>query len=163
VIGQAWSGLGSDTASLVARHEVDPGGSKGGRITVMPKANLEVTVDRSVVAIRPGEQAVMTLTVTRSPAFSGRVPIDVRNLPQGVRVLNIGLNGVLVTESQRERTVTLYAEPWTAAMERPFFAVGNAESAGMSHSSSPILLVVKPRAKGGPATASAAAIPVGSR
>ena len=114
-----------DSASRAVRHEIDPGGPNGGRITVTPRPKLDVTRRSSVCAIRPGEQVEMTLTVARGAAFSGRVPIDVRNLPQGVRVLNIGLNGVLVTETQRERTITLYAEPWAAPMERPFFAVGN--------------------------------------
>jgi hypothetical protein len=96
------------------------------------------------ISIRPGQEVTMTLAVERAPAFSGRVPIDVRNLPQGVRVQNIGLNGVLVTEKQTSRTVSLYAEPWVDAMERPFYAVGKAESAGTEHSSTPIILVVEP-------------------
>ena len=86
----------------------------------------------------------MTLAVERVPAFRGRVPIDVKNLPQGVRVLNIGLNGVLITEAQAERTVSLLAETWAQPMDRPFYAVGRAESAGTEHSSSPIELVVMP-------------------
>lgn len=84
----------------------------------------------------------MNLAVERSPAFKGRVPIDVRNLPQGVQVLDIGLNGVLITESQTERTVVLQAQTWAKPMVRPFFAVGKAESASTEHSSSPILLEV---------------------
>jgi hypothetical protein len=76
------------------------------------------------------------------------VPIDVRNLPFGVRVLNIGLNGVLVTEQQRQRTIVLYAEPWVEAAQRPFYAVGKAEAAATEHSSPPIELVVAPRVRG---------------
>ncbi len=70
-----------------------------------------------------------------------------RNLPRGVRVLDVGLNGVLVTEARRERTVWLYAEPWVEATERPFYAVGKAEAAGTEHSSPPIGLVVRPPAR----------------
>jgi len=61
-----------------------------------------------------------------------------------VRVLNIGLNGVLVTETQTERTVSLLAEPWAQPMVRRFYAVGKAESAGTEDSSPPIELVVVP-------------------
>jgi hypothetical protein len=68
----------------------------------------------------------------------------VRNLPFGVRVLNLGLNGVLVPEGQVERTVFLHAEPWAEAAERPFYAVGKAEAAATEHSSAPIELVVSP-------------------
>ena len=85
------------------RHELDPGGPRGGWITVTPGTNLKVVATPARVVIRPGGQATLNLAVERGPAFSGRVPIDVRNLPQGVRVLNIGLNGVLVTENQTER------------------------------------------------------------
>ena len=126
------------------RHEIDPGGKTGGWITVTHAANLEVTADRSSVQIMPGKQVEMKLSVDRHAPFAGRVPIDVRNLPQGVRVMNIGLNGVLVTEKQHERTITLYAEPWAPPMTRPFYAVGKAESAGADHSSQPITLVVAP-------------------
>jgi hypothetical protein len=130
---------------------VDPGGASGGWIVVSPEPNLEVRAPRRV-AIRPGEQVELRLSVVRGPAFAGRVPIDVRNLPQGVRVLNIGLNGVLIPESQTERTVFLYAEPWVGSTERPFFAVGKAEAAGTEHSSAPIELTVGP--KTGPMSAS---------
>jgi hypothetical protein len=135
---------GCDASGCEFRHEIDPGGRTGGRITVVPAPNLEITSDRSRLTIRPGEQAIMKLNVERSPAFTGRVPIEVRNLPQGVRVLNIGLNGVLVTETEHERTITLFAEPWTEPLERPFYAVGKAESAGTEESSPPILLVIEP-------------------
>jgi hypothetical protein len=97
----------------------------------------------------------MTLRIARGPAFAGRVPVEVRNLPFGVRVLNLGLNGVLVPEGQSERTVFLYAEPWAEAAVRPFYAVGKAEAAAAEHSSAPIELVVSP---GIPNPSSSAAI-----
>jgi hypothetical protein len=90
----------------------------------------------------------ITLSVDRGPAFHGRVPIDVKSLPQGVRVLNIGLNGVLITADHAERKVSLLAEPWAQPMERPFYAVGKAESAGTEHSSRPIELVIEPVSTG---------------
>ena len=98
------------------------------------------------MTIRPGERVEVTFHVDRDAKFTGRVPIDVRNLPLGVRVLNIGLNGVLVTEKQSERTVFLFAEPWVAAQERPFYAVGKIEAKGADSSSPPIPLVVLPPA-----------------
>jgi hypothetical protein len=124
-------------------HEVDPGGPNGGWVTVTPEPNLKIAARPTRVVIRPGQQVSMTLAVARGPAFAGRVPIDVRNLPQGVRVLNIGLNGVLVTEKQTERTVFLYADPWVAPLERLFYAVGKAEAAGTEESSPPIELIVR--------------------
>jgi hypothetical protein len=122
--------------------QIDPGGPSGGWITVTPPSNLRISARPQRLLIQPGQQVSMTLSVDRSPAFSGRVPIEVKNLPQGVRVLNIGLNGVLITEKQAERTVFLLAEPWASPMVRPFYAVGRAESAGTEDSSLPIELVV---------------------
>ncbi len=65
----------------------------------------------SQLRIQPGQEVTLSLKVKRAPQFKGRVPIEVRNLPQGVRVLNVGLNGVLITEAQTERTISVYAEP----------------------------------------------------
>jgi hypothetical protein len=139
---------GEASAGEGLSHRLDPGGPLGGRITVWPEPNLRVSGSPRRVTIRAGGEASMTLSVARGPAFSGRVPIDVRNLPHGVRVLDVGLNGVLVTETQTERAIRLYAEPWAEPGERPFYAVGKAESAGTEDSSAPIALVVEPPRRG---------------
>ena len=59
-------------------------------------------------------------------------------------MLNIGLNGVLITEMQTERTVRSLAEPWVRPKVRPFYAVGKAEAAGTEHTSLPIELEIRP-------------------
>lgn len=132
----------SGTNGEVIRHEIRPGGDRSSWITVTPEPDLRVSTDRDRVVIRPGDQVEFTFRIDRSASFSGRVPIDVRNLPHGVRVLNIGLNGVLITESQTERTVFLYADPWVSPTERPFFGVGRVEAVGTEHSTPPITLVI---------------------
>jgi WD40 repeat protein len=124
-------------------HTIDPGGTQAGWITVTSEPNLKIRFSPSEVVIHPGQRVEMTLAVDRSPAFAGRVPIDVRNLPRGVLVLNIGLNGVLVTEQQTERSIAIYAEPWARPQERPFYALGKCEAAGTEHSSAPIRLIVR--------------------
>jgi hypothetical protein len=53
----------------------------------------------------------LTGRIERRNGFQGRVPIDVRGLPHGVRVLDIGLNGILITDTQTVRTMVIYAEP----------------------------------------------------
>ncbi len=125
------------------RHELDPGGSRAGWITVTPSGDLKVSTDQNRVVVRPGGIARMAFQVERSEAFNGRVPIDVRNLPHGVRVLDIGLNGVLITEDRTDRTITLYAEPWVKPTERPFFGVARVEAAGINYSTPQITLVVQ--------------------
>ena len=44
------------------------------------------------------------MTIERHNGFTGRVPISVMNLPHGVRVDDIGLNGVMITEHETTRT-----------------------------------------------------------
>ena len=123
-------GGGRESGAETAR----PRRPNGGWITVIPAPNLKV-VSPWRVAIRPGEEVSMKLSVERLRGLKGRVPIDVRNLPQGVRVLDIGLNGVLITENQTERTIRVFAESWVRPQVRPFYAVGRAEAAGTEHSS----------------------------
>ena len=40
------------------------------------------------------------MNVERRNGFTGRIPLEVRGLPHGVRVLDIGLNGILITEKE---------------------------------------------------------------
>ncbi len=134
----------SRIADRVVVHVTDPGGENAGFLSVIENANLKVSAQARSVTIRPGETVELTLSVERGPAFSGRVPIEVRNLPRGVKVLNIGLNGVLVTEKEVERTITLGADPWAEPGERPIFAVATCEPSGTEHSSAPIRLIVAP-------------------
>ena len=129
--------------SQAITHTFDPGGPNAGWITVTPEPNLKVNFKPSKITIQPGQRVEMTLSVERGNSFQGRVPIDVRNLPRGVRVLNIGLNGVLVTETQTERSVFLCADPWVTPQERTFFAVGKCEAANTEHASAPIPLIIE--------------------
>jgi hypothetical protein len=58
-------------------------------------------------------------------------------------VVNVGLNGVLVTESQSSRTFTLHAEDWAKPITQPIYVVGLVESDSPTmHPSAPIVLQV---------------------
>ncbi len=116
----------------------------GGWVTIVREPNLAVTATPTAVALKPGGEARLTLRVERRNGFAGRVPIDVVNLPEGVRVLDVGLNGVLIPEGQSERVLVLRAERWAAAGTRRFYATGKAEAAGTSDASRPITLTVEP-------------------
>jgi hypothetical protein len=71
------------------------------------------------------------------------VPIDVRGLPHGVRVLNIGLNGILVLPGQTEREVVIYAEPWVKPMERPVVVLARSERKNSEHAAPSVTLKVQ--------------------
>ena len=78
------------------------------------------------VVIDAGTTAQCELRVERN-GFENRVQFDVNNLPHGVIVEDIGLNGVLIPEGQTERTIFLRAESWVPETERLFHAVAKVE------------------------------------
>ena len=77
------------------------------------------TVPNPVLAMTPGRVSKMLVNVERRKGFAGRVPLEVKGLPHGARVLNIGLNGILVTERDTSREIVIYAEPWVRPTEHP--------------------------------------------
>jgi len=105
--------------------------------------DLVTTVSESNVSIKPGGQAKMTVTIERRNGFQGRVPLEVRGLPHGVRVIDIGLNGILINENETTRTVVIYAEPWVQAMDQPFVVLAKREGKNSEHGAKSVLLRVK--------------------
>jgi hypothetical protein len=111
--------------------------------SVIPPPDVLVTAEPAQLAIEPGKSTTVTLHVQRQNGFKGRVPCSVENLPPGVRVVNVGLNGVLVTESQSSRTFTLHAEDWAKPITQLVYVVGKVESNSPTmHPSAPITLQV---------------------
>lgn len=157
--GRAPAGAAGAAGGEAIEHVLDPGGSRSGFVTVTPPPDLKIAFAPEKISIHPGERIEVRFKVDREKPFEGRVPLEVRNLPWGVRVLNIGLNGVLVTENEAERTVFLIAEPWAPPTERTVCASGRLELLGEAkdgngrpvvgssreYSSPPIPLVVAPR------------------
>ncbi len=114
--------------------------------SVIPPPDVVVSADPVEVALEPGKETTVTLHVQRQNGFKGRVPCNVDNLPPGVRVVNVGLNGVLVTEDQTSRTFTLRAEDWAQPIEQPVYVVAEVESGSSTlHASSPLMLRVRSR------------------
>jgi hypothetical protein len=89
----------------------------------------------------PGKTVPALLRIERS-GLSDRVTFDIENLPFGVIVADIGLNGVLIPEGQTERRIFLTCAPWVAPMERLCFA--RAREAG-NPTSRPVMLRVPER------------------
>jgi hypothetical protein len=111
--------------------------------SVIPPPDVVVTTDTRQVSLEPGQQVTVTLHVERQNGYKGRVPCYVKNLPRGVQVVNVGLNGVLVTETQTSRTFTLRAEDWATPIEQPIYVVGEVESnSSTNHASPPLELKV---------------------
>jgi WD40 repeat protein len=91
------------------------------------------------LTIAPGGSVACKLRVERN-GFADRVAFDVQNLPHGVIVDDIGLNGVLIPEGQVERTIFVRAEPWVPDQDRLFHAQANVDG---NQVSKPMLLKVR--------------------
>jgi hypothetical protein len=91
------------------------------------------------ITIDAGGSTKCRLRVERN-GFNDRIAFGVDNLPHGVIVDDIGLNGVLIPEGQTERTVFLRAEPWVGEQSRLFHATAQVEG---NQTSLPMRLVVK--------------------
>jgi hypothetical protein len=111
--------------------------------SVVPPPDVIVTVEPTPVTLEPGQDVKVTLHVERRNGFQGRVPCTIQNLPPGVRVVNVGLNGVLVTETQTSRTFTLHAEDWAKPITQPIYVIGKVESNSPTmHPSAPLMVEV---------------------
>jgi len=112
-------------------------------VSVLPPPDLVVAAEPKEIVLEAGRTMAVTLHVQRRNKFQGRVPCNVLNLPPGVRVVNLGLNGVLVPEGETSRTFTLKAEDWAQPIEQPIYVVATAESNSPTfHASPPLILKV---------------------
>jgi hypothetical protein len=117
--------------------------------SIIPPPDVAVRTDPEQVAIAPDKEVSVSLHVERRNGFKGRVPCNVVNLPPGVRVVNLGLNGILVPENQSDATFKLRAADWAKPIVQPIYVVANVESnATTQHPSPPIMLRVQSKEEG---------------
>lgn len=117
-------------------------------ISLMPRPDIRMHAETREVVLQPGGRAEIKVAIERNNGFGGRVPVEVRNLPPGVLVLDVGLNGVLINENENERSFVLQALPSARPIEQPIFVSGKIETRSDAQQSSyagePIMLKVKP-------------------
>lgn len=111
--------------------------------TKIGTGDIVTTLRQQTVEVQPGKETRFTVDIARQGKFAGRVPLEVKGLPHGVRVLNIGLNGILITERETSREVVLYAEPWVKPMERPIIVTARREGVNGEFGAKPLMLKVK--------------------
>ena len=97
-------------------------------ISLMPKPDIVMTAETKEVVLEPGGTAEVEVAIHRNNDYGGRVPVEVRNLPPGVRVLDVGLNGVLITETENRRKFALEALPSAQPIEQPIVVAGDIET-----------------------------------
>ena len=97
-------------------------------IALMPRPDVMMTSETKEVTMEPGGTAEVSVSITRQNGFGGRVPVEVRNLPPRVRVLDVGLNGVLINEDETKRTFVLEALDNAAPVDQEIFVAAKVET-----------------------------------
>ncbi len=91
------------------------------------------------ITIAPGEIIPAWIKIKRNGAKEA-IRFDVENLPHGVIVDNLGLNGITLLPEQNEGEIHLKAEPWVQEMDRLVYA----KTRGFGEQTSlPVLLKVR--------------------
>jgi len=116
-------------------------------IALMPKPDIVVTAETKQVVLEPGGTAEVEVAIQRNNGYGGRVPVDVLSLPPGVRVLDVGLNGVLINETETRRKFTLAALASAPSVEQPIVVTGEVETRADDqqnlYAAEPVLLKVQ--------------------
>jgi hypothetical protein len=119
-------------------------------VALAPPPDLVVTTDAQRIELPAGQQVMLTVHVARHNGFTARVPVSVLNLPHGVRVDDIGLNGVMITEQETSRAIHIVAEPWVEPQTQRLLVVGRVEVNSPLRNEAaalPVELVIKPATK----------------
>jgi hypothetical protein len=133
----------------VVEHEATMDGPMGLSLATAvgdPELHL-ARVEPAVIELPAGGRAKVTVRIRRAGGFAGRVPVGVQNVPFGVHIPDIGLNGVLITEQQDAREFYLEADPHAPPIEQSLFLTGRVEvnsSLPSEQASETILLRVVP-------------------
>ena len=99
------------------------------------------------VDIEPG-QTIMLKVLAQRNGYEGNVPFgnetSGRNLPHGLIVDNIGLNGLLILEKQTEREFFITASKWVPEQDRLFHLKTDVEG---GQAAAPVLIRVRRQAE----------------
>jgi hypothetical protein len=143
--------------ATVAGKSVTKAVNNFGKLALGDKPKLTVTIESSAdgksppdLTIAPGQMISAWLTCDRGGGANGPVSFDVQNLPHGVIVADIGLNGVLLPEKETRREIFLVCAPWVVDQDRTVFA--RAREAG-APTSTPLVLHVRKTAPPAPPAA----------
>ena len=121
---EAWQQVKITATAQITGQAVTKEVNSLGQAKLADKPNLMVRLEPADLTIAPGTTITATLKVERN-GFKDLVQFDVDNLPHGVIVDNIGLNGVLIPEGQSERQIFLTCARWVPDMDRNFYALAN--------------------------------------
>ena len=115
-------------------------------ISLVPRADISLTAETTELTLFPGDRKKVTVKVERDNEFHGRVLLDVRNLPPGVRVTDVGLNGIVIEPNESLRTFELEAFKTAKPIQQWIYISGRIETRSPlqnSYSARPISLKIE--------------------
>ena len=121
-------------------------------VSVTAPADILITTDKREVVLEPGQDARITVSVTRKNGFGGRVPVEVLNLPPHTDTPEVGLNRILITEEKDSRTFSIRALPGAKPLEQLIYVSGIVETRSpqpTAFTAEPIVLKIVERPGGG--------------
>lgn len=130
--------IGPEPKLFVALESVAPGDSME-KISPPTPLQPQTPAQPFEITIAPGEIIPAWVKIRRN-GENGDLRFDVENLPHGVIVDNLGLNGITLLAGKGEGEIFLKAAPWVAEQDRLCFAVSR--DAG-KQTSLPVLLHVR--------------------
>jgi len=126
VAKDAWKSLRvMATATINGREAINPvEGFKEVKLGPRPKVVVALKSDQpgdsqsaDELVIEPG-QSVTAMVEIRRNGYQGELRFEIENLPHGVIVDNIGLNGIMIRAGEDRRQVFLTAAKWVRPTER---------------------------------------------
>ena len=115
----------------------------GHQVSVAPAPDFLLKVDPPTAKIAPGKFVKFTVTLERRGGFADRVPVLILNLPMSMFVVDLGLNGVLITEQSTTQTFVVGCYSFAQPGKYPIYASGKQEAKGLDCAAPPILLEVE--------------------
>ena len=97
-------------------------------ISLMPKPDVLMTAQTREIVVQAGKTAEISVAIQRQNGFGGRVPVAVMHLPPRIKLVDIGLNGVLINENETHRTFTIEALPNAQPTEQLIYVGGVVET-----------------------------------
>jgi hypothetical protein len=139
---EAWKSLHVTATAMINGHDVVKKLAGFREVNLGPSSKVVVHLKpertEGAIVITPGDSVTAMLEIERH-GYDGELRFEVENLPHGVIVDNIGLNGIMVRAGETRRQVFLTAAKWVAPTERLIHAVADREG---SQTSLPISLRV---------------------
>ena len=134
---EAWKAASATATAPVAGRSVTKSVTLPARIVVGEKPKMTVTLlpesESNEIVIRPGQRVRAMLRLNRD-GYDDQLNIDLENLPHGVIVDHIGLNGVLIRKGETERQIEFHCADWVEPTQRLIFGVGRGQGDQASNS-----------------------------